>query len=109
MDNEPSLADLILLLLYRTSWEEKSGGEKIFRSWRSYDWDALDELKDKGLIFGSQKAKSVYLTDEAVLCLMELYRMLSHACSYHLFNTENPFSAVDFNQPELLEITLAKF
>ena len=72
MDNELSLADLILLLLYRTSWEERSGGEKILRSWRSYDWDALDELKDKGLIFGSQKAKSVYLSDEGVIKAKEL-------------------------------------
>jgi len=72
MDNEPSLADLVLLLLYRTSWEEKSSGEKILRSWRSYDWDALDELIDKGLIFGSQKAKSVFLSDEGIAKAKEL-------------------------------------
>ena len=78
MDNEPSLADLILLLLYRTSWEENSGGEKILRSWRSYDWDALDELKDQGLIFGSQKAKSVYLSEEGITKAKELMVSIRH-------------------------------
>ena len=65
-DNE-QVTDLTLALLYLTSWEEKAGtlGSAV-RSWRSYDWDALDVLRDEGLIYGNRKAKSVYLTDKGV-------------------------------------------
>jgi hypothetical protein len=47
-------------------------------------------------------------SEEAALLLVELYRMLSHACGYYIFHTEAPFSAVGFTQPELLEIVLGK-
>jgi len=61
------VSDLTLALLYLTSWEEKVGTSgKAIRSWRSYDWDALDGLRDKGFISGNRKAKSVYLTDEGI-------------------------------------------
>jgi hypothetical protein len=47
-------------------------------------------------------------SDDAALLLVELYRMLSHACAYYIFSTEAPFSAVGFTQTELLEIILSK-
>ena len=35
---------------------KKSGDDKILREvGAAFDWDALDELKDKGLVFGSIK------------------------------------------------------
>ena len=72
VESKPSLEALILLLIYRTAWKEKFGNEVIHRSWRSYDWDALDELRDQGLISGGMKAKSVYLTDEGLEKAKEL-------------------------------------
>jgi hypothetical protein len=73
MGDEQRIRDLTLMLLYLTSWEEKEALHgKIFRSWCSYDWDALDALKDEELIYGSRKAKSVYLTDEGVVRAKEL-------------------------------------
>jgi hypothetical protein len=60
--------DLSLLLIYLTGWEEdkRKGepGEKVFRSWKGYPFDILDELQAQRLIFQSEKAKSVFLTDE---------------------------------------------
>ena len=46
--------------------------------------------------------------DSAALLLVEMYRMLSHACSYYIFSTEAPFSAVGYEQANLLDTVLAK-
>lgn len=61
------LEDLVLLLIYFTSWSEKiSDGTHIQRAWKGYDFDTLDALTEKGYIYGSKRAKSVYLTEEGV-------------------------------------------
>lgn len=56
--------ELTLLLLWLTAWEEEGLEGGIFRSWRNHDFDALDGLREKNLIFGSKRAKSVYFTEE---------------------------------------------
>ncbi|MFT8311044.1 MAG: DUF6429 family protein [Sporolactobacillus sp.] len=56
--------DLTLMLLYLTSWEEKEYGETYRRSWKGYDFDLLNELGDEELISGSNRAKSVYLSEK---------------------------------------------
>ena len=38
----------------------------IYHSWKGYDFDVLNELRDEGLISGSYNAKSVYLTEKGV-------------------------------------------
>lgn len=58
--------ELTLLLLYLTSWDEKFPGGSVRRSWKGYPFEALNELAEKGLIRGSLKAKSVYLTDKGM-------------------------------------------
>lgn len=59
------IEDLVLLLIYLTSWEEKSPGDSsVLRSWKGYPFDVLDSLIEKGFVTGSRRAKSVYLTDE---------------------------------------------
>lgn len=59
--------DLTLLLIYLTSWSEKmSDGTHIQRAWKGYDFDTLDALTEKSYIYGSKRAKSVYLTEEGV-------------------------------------------
>jgi len=63
--NEEVLEDLVLLLIYLTSWREKAYDEVfVLRSWKGYDFDVLDNLMKKGYIHGSRRAKSVYLTNE---------------------------------------------
>lgn len=66
------LEDLTLLLIYLTSWKEKILDEYATRAWKGYDFDVLDALKEKQLIFGSRRAKSVYLTDEGIAKAIKL-------------------------------------
>ena len=48
-------------LLYLTTFKDKSG----FRSWKSYGWEVLGRLHERGFIDNPQsKAKSVLLTEE---------------------------------------------
>jgi hypothetical protein len=54
--------DLSLALIFLTGWKEK--GDEIFRAWKGYDFTIPDNLKEKGLIDFSYKAKSLYLTEE---------------------------------------------
>ena len=55
-----------MLLLSLTSWIEKIGGVELRRAWKGYDFDVLDKLYEEGLISGSRKAKSVYLTEAGI-------------------------------------------
>jgi hypothetical protein len=50
--------EAVLALLYLGLHEDR-------RAWKSFDWDAMDRLHEKGMIFDPVgKAKSVMLTDE---------------------------------------------
>lgn len=70
---ETKIKELTLLLLYLTSWEESAGlSEKVKRSWKGYPFEILDELNDEELIYGSKRAKSVYLTKEGIKKAEEL-------------------------------------
>jgi len=40
--------------------------------------------------------------------LYKLYEMLSYACGYYIFNTENPFRSVGIEQTSLLETVIAR-
>lgn len=64
-DRQGLIKDLTLMLMYLTSWEEKSAGKPVRRTWKSYDWDAVDALQNEGLISTSNRAKSAYLSEEA--------------------------------------------
>ncbi|GHU40479.1 hypothetical protein FACS1894111_01200 [Clostridia bacterium] len=44
----------------------------------------------------------------AAQLLVSIYDMLSYACHYYIFRTENPFSSVGYAQTELLGIVLSK-
>lgn len=74
MSNEDTVQELSLLLLYLTSWEEKSPFGSANRSWKGYPFETLDELTDAGYISGSRGAKSVFLTEEGLEKAMELER-----------------------------------
>jgi len=40
--------------------------------------------------------------------LAKLYEMLSYACGYYLFNTDNPFNSAGIRQTELLDIVIKR-
>ncbi|MGQ9533237.1 MAG: DUF6429 family protein [Desulfotomaculales bacterium] len=60
---EKLIRELTLMLLYLTSWTEKTPFGPVRRSWKGYPFETLDELAEEGLIAGSRRAKSVLLTE----------------------------------------------
>ena len=69
--------EIVLALLFHNSWREKVGEFKVYRAWKSLDWDALDRLHEKELIGSPQgKAKSVVVTDEGYALAKRLFEEL---------------------------------
>jgi hypothetical protein len=63
---DAKVKDLNLLLLYLTGWEEDSRnnpGEKVFRAWKGYLFEILNELEQDKLVRQFNNAKSLILTD----------------------------------------------
>ena len=59
--DERKVDEISLALLYLTTFKDKFG----FRTWKSYSWEVLDRLHERGYIDNPQsKAKSVSLTEE---------------------------------------------
>ena len=62
--------DAVLGLLWLTLHEQR-------RAWKGFDWEALDRLRQKGLIADpANKAKSVVLIDEGLRRAEEAFRAL---------------------------------
>lgn len=60
--------DVILALLYLTL--DRDG-----RAWKGFDWSAMNRLHEKGFIGDPvNKAKSVWLTDDGIARLEQLFR-----------------------------------
>lgn len=71
--------DLTLMLLYLTSWTEDAVFGVARRSWKGYPFETLDLLAEEGLIDGSRRAKSVWLTEageEAARRLLVKYGLM---------------------------------
>jgi hypothetical protein len=68
--------DAVLALMYLTLHPaERLSGQ--LRAWKSFDWDAMQRLHERGLIFDPVgKAKSVVLTDEGRRRCKELFHAL---------------------------------
>ena len=64
MDYDKEKVDeMVLALMWLVTHGDKYGA----RAWKSFDWDTLDRLYEKGYISDPKsKAKSVAVTDEAV-------------------------------------------
>ena len=61
--DQEKVDDIVLALLYLGMFSERS----VRRAWKSFDWDALNRLYERGLIGDPvNKAKSVILTEEGV-------------------------------------------
>jgi hypothetical protein len=62
-----------LALLYLVLWKD---GESI-RAWKSFDWDTMNRLHEKGWIHDPKgKAKSVLMTKEGLRKSEELFEKL---------------------------------
>lgn len=62
--------DAVLALMYLTLHDHA-------RSWKGFDWEALDRLYEKGFICDPvNKNKSVELTDEGMLKSQRLFKQL---------------------------------
>jgi len=63
------IKELNLLLLYLGGWEEdstKEPGKKVYRSWKGYLFEVLNELQDDEMIYQFKNGKSVILLDEGI-------------------------------------------
>jgi Domain of unknown function (DUF6429) len=68
--DEQKVDDAVLGLLYTTLHDG-------VRAWKSFDWDALNRLHEKGYISNPvSKAKSVVLTDEGLKAAEQLFNQL---------------------------------
>lgn len=61
--NKDKADEMALALLYLNTFSDQFGA----RAWKSFDWDIMDRLHEKGLIGDPKsKAKSVVVTDEGL-------------------------------------------
>lgn len=76
VDAETASRELTLALLFlnRTKGTPDKSLPPLWRSWKGYDFDALDALEEAGFLFGSHRAKSVCFTAEG---LAEAHRILA--------------------------------
>ena len=68
--DQDKIDDVVLALLY-------FGLHDGARAWKSFDWDAMDRLHEKGYISNPQsKAKSVVFTPEGLAHSYQLFQEL---------------------------------
>ena len=68
--NEEKVDEVVLALLYLNF----HGDQYATRAWKSFDWDAMDRLHQKGFISDPKsKAKSVIVTEEGQKAAKELF------------------------------------
>ncbi len=76
---DQKIKELNLLLLVLSGWEEESRhqpGEKIYRSWKGYLFEVLNELEEDKLIQQFKNTKSVIITPEGLRRAKELQARL---------------------------------
>jgi DNA-binding PadR family transcriptional regulator len=68
--NCDKIDDFTLALLYLVTSESRYGA----RAWKSFDWDTMDRLHQKGYISDPKgKAKSVMISEEGLSRAKELF------------------------------------
>jgi hypothetical protein len=69
--DQEKVADMVLALLYLRMFSERS----VRRAWKSFDWDALDRLHQKGYISNPKTAaKSVVVNDSGAMLAESLFK-----------------------------------
>ncbi len=65
--------DCTLALLYLVTYEDDCGA----RAWKSFDWDTMNRLHEKGYISNPKgKAKSVVVSEEGLSRARELFEQM---------------------------------
>jgi len=68
--NYDKIDDCTLALLYLVTSEDKYGG----RAWKSFDWETMNRLHEKGYISDPKsKAKSVAMSEEGLSRAKEMF------------------------------------
>lgn len=71
--NKDKVDETTLALLYLVMFED----HEVHRAWKSFDWDSMGRLHEKGFISNPQgKAKSVVMTDEGAEKAKHLFNKL---------------------------------
>jgi hypothetical protein len=77
------IEDLTLLLLYLTGWTEQKRnpsfeGETIFRAWKAYKFEVLNDLEEQHLVrqFRTSNSRSLLLTEAGIKKAIELSKKL---------------------------------
>lgn len=71
MDYDKDKVDEIILALLYLNFFDHNG---ILRAWKTFDWDAMDRLHEKGFISDPKsKAKSVFMTEKGHEVAEELF------------------------------------
>ena len=71
MYDQEKVDDVVLALLHLNAFEQ--GG--AVRAWKSFDWNALDRLHERGMISSPKStAKSVILTEEGARQARRLFK-----------------------------------
>jgi hypothetical protein len=75
-ERERAMAELTLLLLYLTSWEEEPfrGAPTIHRAWKNHRFEILDALVEEGLLTSTHRSKSVDFTADGLARARALQR-----------------------------------
>lgn len=72
--NTVKIDEAVLALLYLGRWDDYGWGA---RSWKSFDWQAMDRLHEKDLISNpATRARSVILTEEGLSQAQEAFNRL---------------------------------
>lgn len=70
--DDDKIDDYTLALLYLVTWERKKGLGA--RAWKSFDWETMDRLHQKGYISNPKgKTKSVAMSEEGFEKAKELF------------------------------------
>ncbi|MBQ4523150.1 MAG: GNAT family N-acetyltransferase [Lachnospiraceae bacterium] len=70
---EQAIEELSLMLMYLTRFQDDNEFCRYMEtSWKGYDFDALNELEKKDLIYQPKKSKCVYLSEEGKVKAREL-------------------------------------
>ena len=69
--NKDKVDEMVLALLYLTTWNDKYGP----RAWKGMDWEAMNRLFEKGYIANPKsKARSVMLTEQGMKLSEQLFK-----------------------------------
>jgi hypothetical protein len=87
------IKDLNLLLLYLCGWQEDSRqtpGEKVFRSWKGFLFNILNQLEEEKMIRQIKGGKSLIITDAGLHRAQQLKEKMLNGSPADRTNSTSP-------------------